>query len=56
MGSNSFDPSIFLKNGRDSPAILNQFEKAGYMKIVNGNATWTSKGETIRTMLSSNLE
>jgi hypothetical protein len=36
--------------------ILNQFEKAGYMKIVNGNAIWTSKGETIRTMLSSNLE
>jgi hypothetical protein len=36
--------------------ILNQFAKAGYMKIVDGNATWTSKGETIRTMLGSNLQ
>ena len=36
--------------------ILNQFERAGYMKLVDGNAIWTSKGETIRRMLSSNLE
>ncbi len=36
--------------------ILNQFEAAGYIKVVDGNAVWASKGETVRAMLRSNLE
>ena len=36
--------------------ILDQFEKAGYIEIVNGCMNWTSKGETIRALLRSNLE
>jgi hypothetical protein len=36
--------------------ILSQFEEAGYIKMGDGNAFWTSKGETIRAMLRSNLE
>jgi len=36
--------------------ILNQFQAAEYIKVVDGNAVWTSKGETIMAMLRSNLE
>ncbi len=36
--------------------LLNQFDEAGYIKIVDGNVVWTSNGETVRAMLSSNLE
>jgi len=36
--------------------ILNQFEGPGYIKVVDGTAVWTSKGETIMAILRSNLE
>ncbi len=36
--------------------LLNQFEAAGYIKMVDRNAVWTSNGETLRAMLRSNLE
>ncbi len=36
--------------------LLNQFEAAGYIKIVDRNAVWTPTGETIRALLSSNLK
>jgi len=40
---------------RTQRMIFNQFRKAGYVKTVNGRATWTSKGQVVRKTLSSNL-
>lgn len=36
--------------------IVNEFRRAGYVKIINGRATWTTKGQEIRGLLMSNLD
>lgn len=36
--------------------IVNEFRRAGYVKIINGRATWTTKGQAIRGLLMSNLD
>lgn len=36
--------------------IVNELRRTGYVKIINGRATWTTKGQEIKGLLMSNLD